>query len=182
MQVSHTVTAPLPVTPSPIAWLLVEERGSQRADAGRYDLTTVQLQPAEEGRAQLVDGRMTYPWDRGQTERWYESSPWALKNGVDPEAAATAARTGVELLTAATERAVGDLAPFAVGMNDRLPRDPDSFEVWLRREDGTRSRFVLPLAQAPASLAGVRSGMQALGTVLRANYDQLDPQEQELAG
>ncbi|MBC7461427.1 MAG: hypothetical protein H7287_08695 [Thermoleophilia bacterium] len=163
--------------PSPIAWLLVEERGTLR-DEGRYDLTTINLEPADNGRAQLQDGRMTFPWDRGTTEFWYESSPWALRDGVDPAAAAKAALDGVNLLTSRVERSVGDLDAFAVGMNDRLPRHPDSFEIWLRRENGERSRFVIPRAQMPASLLDAKAAMLALSGVLRKNYDRLDPQDQ----
>ncbi|MCW2972571.1 MAG: hypothetical protein JWN72_844 [Thermoleophilia bacterium] len=179
VRASHAF-APAAAVTSPIAWLLVEERGSFRSD-GRYDLTTINLEPAENGRAQLSDGRMTYPRDRGTTEFWYESSPWALRDGVDPEAAAQAAYDGVNLLTAQVERAVGDLGAFAVPMNDRLPRNPDSFEIWLRREDGNRSRFVIPSEQMPASLLDAKAAMLALAGVMRKNYDRLDPQDQNAA-
>jgi len=188
MQLSSITTAARPASapriastePSPIAWLLVEERGSFRSD-GRYDLTTLETNPAEQGRAQLLDGRMSYPRDRGITEFWYESSPWALRDGIDPEAASRAAIAGVAQLTGAVEGAVGDLTKYAVGMNDKLPRDPDTFEIWLRREDGSRSRFVLPTAELPASVRDARTAMTSLATTMRRDYDRLDPQEQNAA-
>lgn len=188
MQLSSITTAARPASapriasdePSPIAWLLVEERGSFGSD-GRYGLTTIETNPAEQGRAQLLDGRMTYPRDRGITEFWFESSPWNLRDGVDPEAAGRAAMEGVARLTKSVEDAVGDLTKFAVGMNDKLPRDPDSFEVWLRREDGSRSRYVLPTAELPASVRDARTAMTSLATTMRRDYDRLDPTDQNAA-
>ncbi|MCW2962243.1 MAG: hypothetical protein JWM25_94 [Thermoleophilia bacterium] len=172
-------TAPVgftaPPVADPIAWMLVEQRGMQGFDGDRYALTTIELEPWVRSLATLIDGRMTYPSDGGTTEFWYESSEHLLRPGVDPIAALEAAQRGVAALTSSVERASADLERFRVEQNGRLPRDPDTFEIWLRRESGAKARFIVPRADTPASVRDAQAAAVALAATMRANYDRLDP-------
>jgi len=158
----------------PITWLLLEQRGPNTAH-GRYDLTTLQFDADADGRALLQDGSMSYPADRGVTEFFYESIPWFVREGRDPEVAVRAAREGAALLVAAVERAVDELAPFAVTPAVRLPRDPDTLELWLRRASGDRARYIVPRDAMPAAVRDAQAAANAFASTIRANFDRQDP-------
>lgn len=162
-------------TSDPINWLLVERRGPFTAH-GSYSLETLQLFNDGDGAATLDEGRMTFPRDRGTYELKYQSVPWYVRDGIDPAAATAAATRGVELLVAAVERALPTLGAFAVEPGQRLPRDPDTIELWLRRDSGERGRYLVPIDAAPAALVDAWRATTDMAKIMKANYDQLDPE------
>jgi hypothetical protein len=165
----------------PIAWLLFERRGTQfDSGTGRYDLTTLTLDRQSEALATLEDGRMTYPRDRGVTEFWYQTVPEWVRDGVDPRAARADAERGADAVMAGVEQAMADLAPFRVERNGRFPRNPESLEIWMRRDSGEQSRYIIPTSEAPASLLDAWRAAEQLNSSLRANYDRLDPELRDL--
>lgn len=78
----------------PIEGLFIEQRGPLTSHAGRYGQTTIELWAGDGGEARLTDGRKTYAHDPGIVERWYQSVPGLVRDGVDPGAAMEDARRG----------------------------------------------------------------------------------------
>ncbi|MCW2955676.1 MAG: hypothetical protein JWO69_545 [Thermoleophilia bacterium] len=163
-------------TADPIAWLHLETRGAPGSEAGgRWSTQSLELEPWVKSVALLIDGRMSYPGDGGTPMFWYESSEAVLRDGVDPIAALQQAQRGVLGLTAAVERAAADLERFRVERNGKHPRNPDSFEVWLRRDSGLQARYIVPHGDEPQSVRDARGAAAELAKVIRSNYERQDP-------
>lgn len=164
-----------PAAASPLTWFLVEQRGPATAHGPQYDLTTLEISDIASGDAVLADGTLSFPGDRGNYASMQNSTADWVRDGVDPDAALRGARDGVAALEAAINRAGNDLARFAVPTGTRLPRDPDTFEIWLRRESGERGRYIVPYADTPASVRDIQRAMTLLADQMRRDFELLDP-------
>lgn len=159
----------------PIEWLFLEQRGPATAHAGRYEQTTLELYPAHDGMAVLTDGRMSYAHDPGTVERWYESVPWRVRDGVDPDAAREDARRGAAELVAALQAGLQGLDRYRIPKGTRAPRDPDQLDVWVRRASGASERYLVPIDAATNPLAATVAAASRFAATIRERFDELDP-------
>ncbi|MCB0878117.1 MAG: hypothetical protein KDC46_03965 [Thermoleophilia bacterium] len=174
MDIASTTPIPLGTT-DPIAWLLLETRGPLRIADEPYALSNIRFDAKVPSQVTLVDGTLSWPGGRGNPWSMWQSLPSVVRSGVDPDAARADVLAGVANLTAALEQALPELSTFAVPVTDRLPRDPDTYEILLRRESGNRERYIVPWSQWPASLRDAQAAQRQLESTLRGDYEDLDP-------
>ena len=155
--------------------MLLETRGPLRIADEPYALSNIRFDSANPSHVTLVDGTLAWPGGRGSAWGMWQSLPTVVRDGVDPDAARRDVIDGVAKLTAAVERALPHLAAFEVPVSDRIPRDPDTYEILLRRDSGARARFIVPWASWPASLRDAQAAQRQLEQLLRADYDELAP-------
>lgn len=166
-------TAPAHASMAPVEWFVLEERGPMTAHE-RYEHTVLEAWADRNGTALLTDGRMTYPGDPGTVEVAYESLPWLVRAGVDPDAAQAAARRGVALLATAVDAALPGLEAFRVVPGSRPSRDPEQLDLWIRTQAGDSARYLVPIAQAPTALLDARAAARSLAAQMRRDYDPQD--------
>jgi hypothetical protein len=179
MRIAATTTAVATArqadVPDPIEWLFYEHRGPATAHAGRYGQTTIELWAANEGQARLTDGRMSYAHDPGTVERWYQSVPWLVRDGVEPDGAMEDARRGAVELVAALQDALPGLERYRVVKGSRPARDPDQLDLWVRRASGLSERYLVPIDAAGNPLAATVQAATRFASTIRARFAELDP-------